>query len=207
MSNNIYLTFYNKSNDVNNSQIVIFQKNVAANFDELAIAWTVIRNCGVGSYHPFVYTSDTMIGAEDSYGNFTPQMLANNGDQFHILRTSSGDELAYKEMATDPNSIELANDLQQGAINANIFKSGKLLLKKSNVSPGQKAVFELKPTLWIGVVSEIDEGDVINSAVISSINTELALSGIKSADIVMTGGGSGANATAFHFSLENVIVI
>ena len=35
----IQLNFINNSNDVNNSEIVIFQKNVATDFDELAVAW------------------------------------------------------------------------------------------------------------------------------------------------------------------------
>ena len=46
----------------------------------------------------------------------------------------------------------------------------------------------------------------MNSAIISNINTEISLLGIVSADIVMTGGGSGPNATAFVFTLENVVM-
>ncbi len=175
MTQNINLTFINNSNDVNNSQIVIFQKNVAANFDEIAVAWTVIKNCGVGSYHPFVYTQDTMVGASDSFGNYTPQLLAKKGDLFHMTRDSSGDVLSYKGPATDSNSYQVANDLSQGSINAGLYKSGKLLLSRSNIAPGQKAIFEIKPTLWIGIASQVDEGQLISSAVVSSINTELSL--------------------------------
>ena len=49
-------------------------------------------------------------------------------------------------------------------------------------------------------------GKLMNSAVISSINTELSLLGIASADIVMTGGGSTKTATPFRFTLENVVM-
>jgi len=45
----------------------------------------------------------------------------------------------------------------------------------------------------------------MNSAVVSSINTELSLIGIASADIVMTGGGAGPAATPFEFAFENVV--
>ena len=48
----IKLNFINLSNDVNNSQVVIFQKNVSTDFDELAVAWKVISNCGRGDNHP-----------------------------------------------------------------------------------------------------------------------------------------------------------
>ena len=39
----------------------------------------------------------------------------------------------------------------------------------------------------------------------SDVNSEIGLLGVQSADIVMTGGGVGPNATPFKFSLENVV--
>src|SRR2546429_5481525 len=47
----VQLNFVNQSNDANNSQIVIFQKNVASDFEELAVAWRVIKYCGQGDNH------------------------------------------------------------------------------------------------------------------------------------------------------------
>jgi len=52
----IKLNLINKSSDVNNSEIVIFQKNVATNFDEQTVAWKVIQNCGMNNTHPFTFT-------------------------------------------------------------------------------------------------------------------------------------------------------
>jgi hypothetical protein len=78
----IQLNFINQSNDVNNSEIVIFQKNEAETFDELAIAWRVIKNCGVGDHHPFTYSHDFGVGSSDSYGNYTPQLSASTGQAF-----------------------------------------------------------------------------------------------------------------------------
>ncbi|MDC0684919.1 hypothetical protein [Sorangium atrum] len=40
---------------------------------------------------------------------------------------------------------------------------------------------------------------------ISSVNTELSLLGIASADIVMAGGGAGVDSTPFVFTLENIV--
>ena len=203
---NIKLNFINHSNDVNNSEVVIFQKNVATDFNELAVAWTVIKNCGVNDNHPFVYPSDSSAAAEDSWGNYTPQMLANPGSRFEMVKDASGDVLVHSSQpASNPKEIEIANNLVTGAINARIYKSGKLLASKTQLSPEEKATFEFKPTLFIGVASEIVEGEVMNSAIISEINTELSLEGIASADIVMTGGGTGQDATAFQFQLESII--
>lgn len=200
----VQLNFVNNSNDMNNSEIVIFQKNVAAGFDELAVAWLVIRHCGQGDNHPFEFPTAMQVGASDSYGNFTPQLDASNGQLFEMTSTASGDRLVAAGSGTSSKQVQVRNSLLKGAINASIYKAGKLLAVKTSIAPQQKAVFEFKPTIWIGVVSQVVQGQIMNSAIISTINTELSLLGIASADIVMTGGGTGANAKPFAFNLENI---
>lgn len=201
----IQLNFINHSNDANNSEIVIFQKNVATNFDELAVAWQVIRYCGQGDNHPFAYPMTSYVGASDSYGNHTQQQIAPSGMAFQMTLTSSGDRLLPSGMATSPREVQVLNALSKGAIDASIYKDGRLLAVKTGVAPQQKAVFEFKPTLWIGVASQVEQGQVMDSAILSSINTELNLLGLASADIVMRGGGTGPSAQPFQFNLENVV--
>ncbi|MES2934124.1 MAG: hypothetical protein V4805_11635 [Pseudomonadota bacterium] len=201
----VKLNFINRSNDVNNSQIVIFQKNLATDIDEPAVAWTVIKYCGQGSNHPFTYPMAMTVATNDSFGNYTPQLAAQNGQMFHVSLTGSSDTLSYLGQATSPKEVHIRNNLSMGAINASIFKDGRLLAIKTSVVPQQRAVFEFKPTLWIGVVSKVEAGQVMDSAIISDVNTELSLLGITSADIVMTGGGPGANSTPFVFNLENIV--
>lgn len=201
----IKLNFINRSNDTNNSSVVIFQQNVAEDFSELAVAWTVIENCGRLDNHPFTYSLNYQVAAGDSYGNYTPQLTAYNGEAFDMTKTTSGDILQQSSVpATSSTEVEVRNNLGIGAINANCYRDGKLFATKKNLAPGQKAVFEFQPRLYIGVVSQVEEGDVMNSAIISQINTEINLFGISSADIVMTGGGPGESATAFNFTLENI---
>ena len=202
----ILLNFVNQSNDSNNSEVVVFQKNVATDFDELAIAWQVIQNCGQGDNHPFTYPMTMAVSASDSYGNYTPRLTAQNGQLFAVTLTSSGDQLGLAGSGTSATEVQVLNGLPKGAISANIYKANKLLAAKTAVAPQQKAVFQFKPTIWIGVASEIEEGQVMNSAIISSINTEISLLGIASADIVMTGGGPGPNSTPFQFNLANVVM-
>jgi len=201
----VELNFINDSNDMNDSSVVIFQKNAAAD-EETAIAWTLIQNCGQGSNHPFTYPQASTIGYGDSYGNFTPQVDALPGQQFSAVFTVSGDEIQATGISNLPNQIELYNALPKGAIDARVFKSGRLFATKTGLAPGQTAVFEFKPTLWIGVVSEIVQGQAMNAAVVSSVYTEISLLGIASADIVMTGGGPGPSSTPFQFALQNIAV-
>ena len=201
----IRLNFINKSNDVNNSDVVVFQKNAATKAAKIAVAWQVIRNCGQGDNHPFTYPMAFAVGASDSWGNYTPQLAAQNGQLFAMGRTTSGDSLSYYGPATSPVEVQVVNHLPDGAISVGVYKVGKLAAIKTSIAPGQKAVFQFTPTIWIGVVSQVDEGSVMNSAVVSSINTQLSLIGIASADIVMTGGGAGPKATPFEFTFENVV--
>ncbi|WP_428742327.1 hypothetical protein [Tenacibaculum sp.] len=205
MSNSIKLNFVNKSNDVNNSSIVIFQKNVADSFDDTATAWKVIRNPGYMDSHPINYSTDFQVAASDSYGNHTPTLTSNYGDAFEMTNSSSGNILQKSSNPTvNPDEVEVRNNLITGAIDANCYKDGKLLATKRGIAPAQKAIFKFTPSIYIGVVSQIVEGDIINSAIISQINTEISLFGINSADIVMTGGGPNASSEPFSFNLENV---
>jgi len=202
----IALNFINNSNDTNNSEIVVFQKNVATNFDELDVAWQVIRYCGQGDNHPFTYPMTMQVGASDSYGNYTPQLEAQNGQLFQMSLTNTGDRLVPGGSGTSSREVQVLNNLPRGSINAGIYKAGKLLAIKTSIAPQQKAAFEFKPTIWIGVASQVVQGQVMNSAITQNINTQLSLLGIASADIVMTGGGPGANAKPFQFNLENIVM-
>ena len=204
--NVIKLNFIDRSNDPNNSDIVFYQKNVATDFDSLSVAWKVIKNCGQGCNHPFTYPMEMEVSAHDSWGNFTPRVPAYNGQLFHVSENPSGNELTYKGPGTSNKEVQVQNDLVRGAISACIFKGGRLLAKKTAIAPSQKAVFQFKPTLFAGVASQIVEGELMDSAIISSVNTELSLLGVASADIVLTGGGPGQAATPFEFKLENVVM-
>ena len=203
---NVQLTFINQSNDANNSQIVIFQKNTPTDANEIAVAWTVIENCGQGCSHPFTYPLDSTIGYADSWGNYTPQLSAQPGQLFSAIKANSGDEIQLTGTSDSPAEIELANALPQGAVEARIYKDGRLFAKRAGVAPGQKAAFEFQPTIWIGVVSQVEQGQVMDEAIVSSVDTEISLLGIASADIVMTGGGVGSDAEPFQFTLQHVVM-
>lgn len=204
--NDIKLNFVNNSNDKNNSKIVIFQKNADTSYDELAVAWLVIENCGSGWNHPFVYEMNLSAAALDSWNNYSPIVQVENGIEYAVKRDASGDVLQPTgDRAAAVNEIDILNKLPVGSIDVGCYRSGKLLALKTGIAPEQKAIFQFKPKIWIGVASQVVEGTVMNSAVLSQMYTELDLMSLKSADIVMTGGGSGKDATAFQFTLMNKV--
>lgn len=201
----IRLNFINKSNDQGNSNVVIFQKNVATDFDEIAVAWKVIQNCGRLDNHPFIYPLNFDVAGSDSYGNYTPKLKAFNGQAFDMVSDHSGDVLKLSSTpSTSAKEVEIRNQLSTGAIDANCYRDGKLLAVKTGMAPGQKAVFNFHPRIYVGVVSQVQEGEIMNSAILSQVNTEINLYGLNSADLVMTGGGTGLNSTPFTFTLENI---
>lgn len=203
---NIALRFINRSNDCGNSEVVLFQRNVVPEFDELAIAWHVIRYCGRDCIHPFSYSTDVEIALGDDHGNFSPRVSAANGTRFVIGAHPSGRPRFASSLDGAPHTdIEVVNQLGRGAVNVNAFVAGRLMATKAAVAPGQKAVFRLSPVLWIGVGSQIEESRALVSAVLSSANTPLELTGLASGDIVMTGGGSGETAQPYRFDLENIV--
>jgi hypothetical protein len=201
----IKLNFINQSNDDNNSDVVIFQKNVAST-EEIAVAWQVIQYCGKGDNHPFDFTMEMAAAAKDSYGNYTPPLPAVPGQSFRLVRTTSGDQLQPNGNAGNMEAIEIVNGLSVGTIDGMVYRSGKVLGIKTGIAAQQKTAFVFQPTIWIGVLSQVNEGDIMNAAMLSVLNTEMSLIGIASADIVMTGGGSGPNAMPFVFTLQNVVM-
>lgn len=205
-SGSISLTLVNQSSDANNSTVLIFQKNVVASLGERAVAWQVIQNLGRGWSHKFEYDFDLQVGAQDSYGNTSPLLVAQPGELFSVYTAPSGDQI--KATGTEANGsteIWAQNDLGTGAMNACIYRSGKLLAAKTGVAPGQVAAFQFNPSIYIGVISQWDvkPGQIMNSAIMSATNQQISLAGLTgSATIVMTGGGPGRASTPFIFTLQ-----
>lgn len=195
----IEITFINQSYDENNTDVVIFSKNVATDFEETAVAWRVIENCGRNWSHKFTYPMHFYVAAQDSRGNVSDLYLAQNGQRWEVVRSPSGDTMVLDSRpAADPTQVEIENALTTGAIDAQIYKAGKLFATKTGVSPQQTAVFGFNPTIWVGAVSQLEEGDVMNAAILSEITAEISLLGITKANLIMTGGGVGPSATPVH---------
>jgi hypothetical protein len=88
----------------------------------------------------------------------------------HVLHLS-------RKRSASPSEVEVQNNLGMGSINANCIKDGKLLGTKTDLAPGQKAVFEIFPVIYIGVVSQATQGASMDAAIVSQINTQINLLG------------------------------
>lgn len=201
---NTKLTFINRSTQKITSRIFLFQKNTLVDFLTFSTAWKVIQNCGAGCSHPFTFPSRFEVSMSDEHGNYSPRIVADNGDILSITPTPTGRRLAITSSKGVPNEVQVLNNLPMGAVNINVFRAGQVIWRFPMVAPQQKAVFSFAPTLWIGMASDIVQGDELSSAIVSTADTEISLLGVASADLVMSGGGPGQAASPIVFSLENV---
>jgi len=196
------ITFINKSFDRNNSHVVIYQKNVATGYGETSVAWKVIENCGYEWSHTFNVPTAFEVLAEDSFGNVSNQKKAINGQKWEVVKSDSGDILQLVSAnAASSTEVEVKNSLSLGSIDTMIYKEGRMVCSKTGVSPGEKSVFEFQPYIYVGVNSRVEQGDALNSAILSDFNTKFCLAGIEEANLIMTGGGVGKDATPFKFDL------
>jgi hypothetical protein len=197
----VQLNFVNSSNDQNNSKIVVF---LAPGKGSPAVAWQVIDNCGRGDNHPFVFPQTSQIAALDSSGNYSPKLDAQAGQAFAMTKTASGDELSASGGQCDQASICFTNMLGQDETTVLIYKNERLLVR-TEVPPQQTETFDVRPTIRIGAVPDVREGEMMDPAFVEMIDTEIPLQGIASADIAMTGGGPSEDWSPFVFTLQNVV--
>jgi hypothetical protein len=194
----------NNSNTVNPVPILIFQRNIATVFDEVATAWRYVEFLPYGDIYRFDFPGSLSVSFTDGFGNVTPTLSASAGEKFTLVESIIGLEITRTGASSNPQIIELVNETE-GIVTGNVYRDGKLLSRETNMRPGDIGSFRFQPNFWIGVAPGLTEGQTIDSTVLSIINTQISLLGVLSADIILTGGGVGPSATPFSFSLSNIV--
>ena len=191
----------NKSSDQNNSNVVFFKRNLAG-WDSPAIAWRVISLDGTTAFSEFSYNTSFFISTQDSYGNISDPKEAKFGQNWKVFEIPSGKMIKDTGApAIKSDEIELKNQLMKGSINAHLYNEGFLIAAETGIAPGQKGIIGLDHHIYVGVSSQVKEGEEINSAILNDINQSFSLVGITKAELIVTGGGQGPNAEPFQFEL------
>ena len=199
----IKLNFINHSNSANNSPIVIFQKNVASSPDnDIAVAWKVIKNCGSGESYSFEYPSSLQLATEDAAGTLTPRIAVDHGGNYQLRANEGISSSSPTDTAPIQTDIRIQNKLPSSSIRANVYRDGHLLAFTENLAPMQAAEFSFEPILYMGVADGIEEGAIIPPSKLVHINAVINLSGITSANIVMT---HDAETGTDIFTLEDIV--
>ena len=199
----IRLTFLSRSPASRDSVIVLFQKNARPVPGGSEIAWKTIRHCGYGYSHPVAFPAQLEICTGDEFGNYSPRMRVTGGDHFSVMPTHLGRRLAIRRRSPGGTEVEVRNELRQGALDINVFRDSRLLWRRRSLPPQQRTMFSFPPSLWIGAIPGARQSEPLRAHAAAAPPTLLSLRGVASADIVMTGGGSGPDAAPITFSLEN----
>ncbi len=200
----VQLRFVNLSDDEGMSNVVFFQKNTTAIHDN-RVAWRVVRHCEHHDYCSIPYSLDTDINMVDWNANHSERLAAYQGNVFHIAPQGYGKYLSAMPLEGCPTQIWVQNHLSQGAVHVNLYRSGCLVAQQRNVIPEQWAKFDLLHWLYVAVMPDVKQGEIIPSRFLSTSVAEFCLYDIVSADIIMLGGGCGKDAVALHFEITNVV--
>lgn len=202
----VKLRFLNQSRVVRSTDVVIFQKNKIWKTQPNIVPWKVIQNCTANHYHPLEYTDELKVSIGDSWGNFSLPQVVEPNTHYEVVKLPIGRRFQKaNQQFRDVRGLTIKNNLHRGAISVNVYRNGRLVAQDPVVIPGQQSFFAFDPILYIGAVSNIQEGIVHHSAVMSSVNTQLSLLGVRSTDIVMRDSDRRQSSLQpFSFSLENV---
>lgn len=204
MPSNIEITYINKSLNKDLPTVFVFTRNETPTFDVLkeGVAWRVLSDIGRASSSHFVFPIETYVGATWMDGQNRTQMLTSTiGKRYTVDKDATGIVLAANGNASDAKSIDINNDVNvPNGISAQLYKDGKLMMEKKIVGFGQKATFVLKPKLYWGIASEIQESQLLNSAVLSTNSFfEQDLEGVTKATISLNGNAE----DGYSFKIES----
>ena len=157
---------------------------------------------GRASSSSFIYPIETSVGATWQNGqNKTEKMNAVMGKSYGVIKNGTGIVLAANGSTSDTHSIEVNNDVNvPNGISAQLYKDGKLMMEKKIVGFGQKATFALKSKLYWGLASEIQESQLLNSAVLNTDSFfEQDLEDVTKATISLNGNAE----DGYSFKIES----
>ena len=171
MAKDVKITYINNSWNRDKPVIFVFATNRVSRFDVLrhGVAWRTISRIGRKSSSCFFYPQKTYVQAMWGGCDKTGILEAVPGQRYTVLEDATGIVLAHTDRASQPNAIEVSNQVEvDGGIRAQILKGGSPLMVKKSVAYNQKATFILHSKLYWGIASEIEVGQSIESAVLNS---------------------------------------
>jgi hypothetical protein len=196
------LNFINRSEVRDHHNIVIYQPNEASmSHDDIPIAWKVFKQFGKNESQAFSFSSAVEVVIGDSAGNFRSPVQALEGRILEIRHGNLGPELQLFDKTTyNPSEFGVLNALRDGSYNIHCFRNGRLLATKEYLYPKEKTLFRFSESITVGLLPDAQEGLGFDASFLSGIETQFDLSGVGSADIIMTG----SSLSDLAFSIENI---
>lgn len=189
----------NSTNDSTPKKIIIILKSVAGSFDESGVqAWkTLMFNGSANELKYFNFSGEYTIKAEGiSHG-----IEAVRGKRYQVNQAGTGLELLGN--ASSVNEYQFKNNTSNN-LTVSILKD-KNKIETTTVTPNQIKAWQFNTTFWIAAFSTDTDTSGSIEELLPEVNTQINLMGVRSADVVMTGGGAGPSAQPISFSLQNIV--
>jgi len=178
--------------------VIIFQLNLADTKELKATAWKVISPSGQGAHHPFHFADWLEADVNDEMGIYSSRIEVEHGRMYEAIDDLSG-------LIFHPHGESQCFDIfsivnhHSALVHGNIYRDGKLLGEKE-IPAGAYGRFEFEHSLYF-VADEglyIKEGDEFPVNLFFDDAAKFNLTGIESAEIVVTGG------PPFSFTIQNI---
>lgn len=204
MGSNVKITYVNRSMNKDLPKIFVFTKNEVPTFDALkdGVAWKVIENVGRESSCEFVFPIETDVRAAWNGNSCKTKYLPSDiGSRYVVVQDETGVVLQRDGNAGNVRSIDVCNDVHvKNGVSVELYKDQRLMMCKNIVGFGQKATFVIHPKLYWGVASEIQEGELLSSAVLESDHFyEQTLEGVTEVIIGLYGNAQ----DGYQFKVES----
>lgn len=189
MSINTEILYVNKSNNQSSPEILVFMEPISADLKAYSTAWQVIKNIGYNCWHGFTYTLDTKVAVTWDHGKSgTFPTMVENGKKYTFSKGPTGYTLENSGSIEANNEFDVINKAQEpNGVSVVAYKDNSPIATKAVVARNSKAEFVIHPKIYLGVSSEYEVGEVIDSEVISEDFTMINLEGLKSVTVELHG--------------------
>jgi hypothetical protein len=194
------LVFVNQCLSRSAPSVIVWQDLRASEDTFFNFSWKLITGCGYGRRHPFPFP-DLEVSFEDVFGNHTPRQSACSGDSFSFSQRQV-QKLSVSELIA-AGRIDFRNG-SDSRCRATLWRGQSRIGYTRFLDPGEVSSCFAHARIRIGAIPEAQENTCLSKGVMERCATELSLQGIRSASLVMMGGGWGAKATAFSFHLLDI---
>jgi hypothetical protein len=184
---------YQNLSDNDVSDVLVLLRNTRASAAMAPpIAWQVLRG-GHRSFHKFVHTTETQVKVAWDGGLLVAEAMER---AIYAVKERGHQSVLARTGVTVPNETIVLNDLPSPAgIDVTLYRDGKPVMTRRGVPHGAQAEFGLESTIWVGLVNDVAEGDVLTPDVISRKFTPFELTGLSS----LTFGLYGSREQGFSF--------
>lgn len=190
-----FIKVIDNSNDASLKRVLIHVRNQANGFEEdTPLIWKdyIVSQNITHDFHPFkpIYLQ---ISYPDQ-GIYFPTFQPTVGKKYYILNG----EITQESAASPSTETHVHNNHDSYNMSVQVVRDHSVMDSKI-LTPGSIFKYKYRPNFWIQITDLESEGDP------SDANTEISVLGVKSAHVIVTGGGAGPSAMPYSFTLTNII--